>query len=92
VARLEALDGRVDIGIEGRRNAGALRQVARHHQPLAQRNHVGIIDAKLQLLGRGNLDPAALGDDVLILRDGLLGEGNGLQAEDRQRRGDLAAL
>ena len=42
VARLEALDRGVDIGVEGWRDAGARRQVARNHQPLAQRLDVRI--------------------------------------------------
>ena len=64
VARLETLHRGVDIGVEGFRNAGGGRKVAGDHQALAQHHHVGIDNAKLQLLGRGHHRPATLRDDL----------------------------
>ena len=74
------------------RDAGPRRQVARNHQPLAQRLDVGIDDAELELLGGRHHRPAALRDDLLILADRLLDVGDGLRREDRQLGGDLLAL
>ena len=74
MAGLEALDRRIHIGIEGRRDACARRQVARNHQALAQWHDVAIDDAELQLLAGRHHRPAACRDDVLILRDRCLGK------------------
>ena len=92
MARLEALHRGIDIGVEGFRNAGAGRQIARNHQALAQRHDIGIDHAELQLLGRRHHRPAALRDDTGILGDRLLDVENGLQREDRQVGRDLVAL
>lgn len=94
MARLEALDGAVDIGVEGRGNASGLRQIAGDHQPLTQLLDGRIGNADFEPLGARRRDhrPASGGCDLLIIEDRLLqmcdrfGAENRRVGEDRRSR------
>ncbi len=87
VADLEALDRRVDEGIEHRPHARLLVEIAGGDQALTQSLHRLGLRADLQLDG-GNRVPAAARNDALIELDRLFG---GVDRRRRQRRRALAA-
>ena len=86
MARLEAAHRRLDIGIEHRAVAGLAGDVAGDDQPLAQRRDRGPIGAESQLHAGRQAGPPAIGDDLLILPDRLLGRRDRLGRQDRRRR------
>ena len=85
VARLEALHRRLDERVVDRAVAGDRIEVARHDEALAQRLHPRALRTDLQVGPGGDLTPAALGDEVLILLDRRLGRRHGGGREDRRR-------
>ena len=82
---LETLQRAIDVAIEGAGNACFTRQVAGHHQSLAQRLYGMIGDADLEtLLGRRHFRPAAILHDLLILHDRLLHVDRRFASENRE--------
>jgi len=83
MTRLEALDGAVNIAVEGGGHPGLATEIACNRQTLAQRLDGRVANAELQLgLARIDLRPAAVRCNALILCDRLLNVGNRTGAED----------
>ena len=87
VARLEAPDRRIDVGIEDVGIVGCrrLRQVAGNRQALAQHHDGGIGHAELQPLVCGHHRPAAMGNDIGIFGDRRLHGADDLRRQRRDR-------
>ena len=88
VARLEALHARLDIGVEDRRHAGRLIEIAGDLEAVAQRHDGLALGADMKAGAVRHRAPAALGDDVLIGCHGGLGGGD---RRGRERRASSPA-
>ena len=88
VALLELLHRRLHIGIERRRVAARLPEVAGGDQPPAQLDDARIAHADLELHVGRHARPAAARHQILVDVDRLLHRRHGLRREDRHRRRD----
>ena len=73
MASLEATHASLHIGIEDRREAHGLVEIAGHHEALAQGHDAGALGAELEGLARRHALPAAARQKLAILLDGRLG-------------------
>ncbi len=81
MAGLKMFHRGIDEGIENRRSACRWIEIARCHEPFAQRDHRRAVYAKFQRLSRRNRDPAAVGNDLTVGFDRLFGRRHGFDTE-----------
>ncbi len=91
VAGLEAADAGFDVGIVDRRLAGGRIEVTREDEPLAQRHHVGALDADAQPRAHRQGRPTALRRERAVPVDHLLRRRERLRRQDGCRRTRHAA-
>ncbi len=87
---LEALHRRQHVGIERRRVAARLAQIAGGDEPPPELDHVRVAHADLEFLVGRHARPAAARDEVLVDVDRLLHRRHGLRRQDRRRGRDGA--